>query len=200
MTSSAVRPDSSIHIFASVEISRSLTSQFFLYMLANREINAVMEREFGGAKRDTAKLSLPCNCMLGKSIEVALTDLMTNAKMRDEGYNLAFVRRGVASAITSVHDEIKRRSLADQYEDMEFLRHIRNACSHGNRFTFIKGEPRRSARFHSLQITRELEGLTPVLFDYITIGDAVHLLDSITRRLDSASPIRADSTGVLPPA
>jgi hypothetical protein len=70
-------------IFACIEISRSLTSQFFLYMLNNREINAVMEHEFGGEKRASAKLSMPCNCMPGKSIELPMTDLMTNAKMTD---------------------------------------------------------------------------------------------------------------------
>ena len=184
MTTSVNHPDSSIYFFACVEISRSLTSQFFLYMLNDPEINAVMEREFGGEKRATAKLSMPCNCIPGKSIELQMTDLMTNAKMTDIAYNIEFLRRGMASAITSVHDEIKRRKLDDSQEDMEFLRHIRNACSHGNRFTFRDDEPRRPAKLKSLEITRALEGMSPVLFDFITLGDAVVLLDSITRRLD----------------
>jgi hypothetical protein len=83
-----------------------------------------------------------------------------------------------------VHDEIKRRKLDDKEEDVEFLRHIRNACSHGNRFTFRDGEPRRLAKLKNLEITRSLEGMSPVLFDFITLGDAVVLLDSVTRRLD----------------
>lgn len=184
MTTPAIHPDSSIYIFACVEISRSLTSNLFLYMLNNREINAVMEREFGGANRATAKLSMPCNCIPSKSIEIQMADMMTNAKMTDNTYNLEFLRRGMASAIVSVHDEIRRRKLDDKYDDMEFLRHIRNACSHGNKFTFKDDEPRRPAKLGSLAITRSLEGMSPVLFDFITLGDAVLLLDSITRRLD----------------
>jgi hypothetical protein len=170
MTTPAIHPDSSIYIFACVEISRSLTSQFFLYMLNNREINAVMEHEFGGEKRASAKLSMPCNCMPGKSIELPMTDLITNAKLTDSTYNIAFLRRSMASAIVSVHDEIKRRKLDDKEEEMEFLRHIRNACSHGNRFTFRDGEPRRLAKLKNLEITRSLEGMSPLLFDFITLG------------------------------
>ena len=184
MSTPVIHPDSSIYIFACVEISRSLTSQFFLYMLNNPEINAVMEREFGGQNRQTAKLSMPCNCMTGKSIELPMKNLMTNAKMTDNAYNIEFLRRGMAAAIVSVHDEIKRRALEDREEDMEFLRHVRNACGHGNRFTFKGDEPRRPAKLKELEITRRLEGLTPVLFDFITVGDAVVLLDSVTRRLD----------------
>jgi hypothetical protein len=184
MTPPVLHPDSSIYIFACVEISRSLTSQFFLYMLGNPEINAVMEREFGGSNRETAKLSMPCNCMPGKSIDLQLSQLMANAKMTDPTYNLAFLRRGLAAAVISVHDEIKRRNLEDKEPDMEFLRHIRNACGHGNRFTLRADEPRRPAVLRELAITRALDGFGPVLFDFLTIGDAVMLLDSVTRRLD----------------
>jgi len=184
MSTPAIHPDSSIYIFACVEISRSLTSQLFLYMLNSREINAVMEREFGGRNRETAKLSMPCNCMTGKSIEISMMSLMANAKMTDNAYNIEFLRRGMAAAIISVHDEIRRRALDDREEDMEFLRHVRNACGHGNRFTFKGDEPRRPAKLKELEITRRQEGLSPVLFDFITIGDAVVLLDSVTRRLD----------------
>jgi hypothetical protein len=184
VTTPEIHPDSSIYIFACVEISRSLTSQFFLYMLNNKEINGVMEREFGGQNRQNAKYSMPCNCMRGKSIELPLADLMTNAKMTDNIFNHEFLRRGIASAIISVHDEIKRRDLEDREEDMEFLRHIRNACGHGNRFTFRGDEPRRLAKLKELEITKRLDGVGPVLFDFITVGDAVVLLDSVTRRLD----------------
>src|SRR5690242_6181698 len=132
MTTPRIHPDSSIYIFACVEIARSLTSQFFLYMLGNPEISAVMEREFGGPNRETAKLSMPCHSMPGKSIELQIANLMINAKMTDNAYNIEFLRRGMASAIIAVHDEIRRRGLEDKEEDMEFLRHIRNACGHGN--------------------------------------------------------------------
>jgi hypothetical protein len=184
MTTPEVHPDSSIYIFACVEIARSLTSQFFLYMLNNKEINAVMEREFGGQNRQNAKISMPCNCMPEKSIEAPLTDLMTNARMTDNAFNIEFLRRGMASAIISVHDEIKRRDLEDKEEDMEFLRHVRNACGHGNRFTFRGDEPRRPAKLKELEITKRLNGTGPLLFDFINVGDAVVLLDSVTRRLD----------------
>lgn len=184
MSKPVLHPDTSIYIFAGVEISRSLTSQFFLYMLNSPEINAVMEREFGGQNRQNAKISLPSNAMPGKSIELSLHDLMTNSKMTNTEFNLQFLRRAMTSAIISVHDEIKRRGLEDNEEDMEFLRHIRNACGHGNRFTFKGDEPKRSAKLKKLEITKSLDCTVPVLFDFLTPGDTVLLLDTVTRRLD----------------
>ena len=125
---------------------------------------------------------MPCNCMPGKSVDIPMTDLMANAKMTDSSYNLEFLRRGMASAIVSVHDEIRRRKLEDTEEDMEFLRHIRNEGSDGNRFTFRDSEPRRPAKLKNMEITRSSEGMSPVLFDFITPGDAVvlNLLDCTT--------------------
>jgi len=153
-------------------------------MLNNQEINAVMEREFGGEKGQAARISLPCNCLPGKSVELPLTDLMTNAKMTDSTFNLEFMRRGMASAVISVHDEIRRRKFEDKEEDMEFLRHIRNACGHGNRFTLRGNEPKKPAKLKELEITKALDGTGPVLFDFVTPGDVFVLLDSVTRRLD----------------
>ncbi len=185
-TSEPLQPETSIYIFACVEISRSLTSQFFLYMLNNPDINAVMEREFGGEKRDKAKLELPTNAITGKSLNLPLSELMTNAKMKDNAYNIEFMRRAMSSAIVSVHDEIKHRHLEDTNPDLEFLRHIRNACSHGNRFTFRGNEPLRPAVLQDLEITAAQNGVGPVLFDFVSPGDVVLLLDSVTRRLDPA--------------
>lgn len=153
-------------------------------MLNNPEINAVMEREFGGENRQKTKISLPCNSMLGKSVELPMHDLMTNAKMTDATFNTEFIRRAMAAAIISVHDEIKRRGLDDKGEDIEFLRHIRNACGHGNRFTFKDDEPRRPAKLKELEIKKDLDSEGPVLFDYLTPGDVVLMLDTVTRRLD----------------
>jgi hypothetical protein len=192
MPDTVLHPDTSIYIFACVEISRSLTSQFFLYMLGNPEINAVMEREFGGSNRETAKLSMPCNCMPGKSIDLQVSQLMNNAKMTDSSYNLEFSRRGMASAVISVHDEIRRRALEDKEPDMEFLRHVRNACGHGNRFSLRGGEPRKPAVLRELEIKAESNGFGPVLFDFITLGDAVLLLDTVTRRLDPVAASHAE--------
>ncbi len=90
----------------------------------------------------------------------------------------------MAAAIISVHDEIKRRGLEDKNEDLEFLRHIRNACGHGNRFNFKGREPTNPAKLKQLEITKELNGWGPVLFEFITPGDVVLLLDTVTRRLD----------------
>ena len=63
-------------------------------MLGNPEINAVMEREFGGSNRETAKLSMPCNCMPGKSIDLQMSQLMTNAKMTDQPTTWSFFVAG----------------------------------------------------------------------------------------------------------
>ena len=61
----------------------------------------------------------------------------------------------------------------------EFFRHIRNAISHGNRFTFSRNEPSRPAAFKNKTIDHNLNGYENVLFTFIGIGDTLDLLDHL---------------------
>jgi len=69
----------------------------------------------------------------------------------------------------------------------EFLRHCRNASAHkGGRFNFKYGEPRRLARWRSVQIDSNLQG-TPLFWDsqqegLIGPGDALYLLADIEKQ------------------
>lgn len=70
---------------------------------------------------------------------------------------------------------------------LEFVRHLRNGVSHGNRFHFRtypngKQEPTRMARFKNFTITTSMQN-APVLFDYIDIGDVFDLFDEVDRYL-----------------
>jgi hypothetical protein len=41
---------------------------------------------------------------------------------------------------------------------LEFFRHIRNGCFHGNSFHFVRNEPRHPAQWRGLEITRANQG------------------------------------------
>lgn len=66
---------------------------------------------------------------------------------------------GMAAAAIHIHDEIKAAGF-HCYRDpfLEFLRHFRNACAHGDRWTFTKKEPSNEAHFGDLIVGKELEG------------------------------------------
>lgn len=77
---------------------------------------------------------------------------------------------------------------------VQFFRHIRNGCAHGNNF-FLKTykdkktgkeirEPIKMAKFRNLQITRKLmEDNKNVFFDFFSAGDIPYLIEDISKEL-----------------
>ncbi len=67
----------------------------------------------------------------------------------------------------------------------EFLRHIRNACAHDNKFYFNKHEPRREARWKELKIDHKIKGEknslfgTECFFKFMGSADPVFLLNDV---------------------
>lgn len=80
---------------------------------------------------------------------------------------------------------------------VEFFRHIRNGCAHGNKFFFktykdkktgkeIK-EPTKTAKFRDLEITRKLmEDNKNVFFDFLSAGDLPYLIEDISKELEQS--------------
>ena len=81
--------------------------------------------------------------------------------------------------IATIHDFGKNHGFINQSPEFEFFRHIRNAISHGNRFTFGPYEPSRPASFSGKEIDNSLNGMENVLFTFIGIGDVLDSLDHI---------------------
>jgi hypothetical protein len=69
------------------------------------------------------------------------------------------------------------------HELWEFLRHCRNAAAHRGHFHLVGNEPRRPARWRSLEITHALQGkpLFPVPPEqgFLGIGDVLYLLSDL---------------------
>lgn len=72
---------------------------------------------------------------------------------------------------------------------IEFFRHIRNGCFHGNRLHFVRGEPRNYAQWRNLSITPSLQNqkiFRDSLKDksyMLNFGDPLLLLHDVTKEL-----------------
>jgi hypothetical protein len=82
-----------------------------------------------------------------------------------------------------VGDSLTRSDLYNKFPspEMEFLRHVRNALSHGNSFHFIRRstqqEPVRPASFMGFVLTSALDNT--LIWDLLWPADLLELLDSI---------------------
>ena len=86
------------------------------------------------------------------------------------------------TGISWIGHELSLRSYFDKSPELEFFRHLRNGISHGNRFHFKSGEPKRPARFRAFNMTPALHGQA-VLFEYMSTGDVFDLLDHVKAHL-----------------
>ncbi len=70
---------------------------------------------------------------------------------------------------------------------LEFFRHIRNGCYHGNAFHFLGNEPRNTAEWRDLAISRNLNGHRIFRSDlnepsyFLNWGDPILLLSDVSR-------------------
>lgn len=112
---------------------------------------------------------------------------------RTKEFNLTFMRALLSAGIAWVGDQLTVESyFDDRLRDgevrapvLEFFRHLRNAVSHGNRWHFTGGEPRRPAAFGPLVLDASLHGSERVLFEYLGPGDVFQLMDEIAHHLRS---------------
>ncbi|QRV02626.1 hypothetical protein JTE88_02460 [Arcanobacterium phocisimile] len=91
--------------------------------------------------------------------------------------------------VTRLADLVYKRECHDsQSELLEFMRHFRNACAHGNRWNFAKNEPRLPAGTEKLQISRDLQGeraawgtVTPYIYLHFLIEMLTHFANIALR-------------------
>lgn len=67
---------------------------------------------------------------------------------------------------------------------LQFTRHFRNACAHGDRWHFKNGEPRTAARCRGLTLRPELHGVRAT---WVTVGPRLYVefLDDVTAYFSS---------------
>lgn len=97
--------------------------------------------------------------------------------------NEHFLTIPLMANVILIHDLIKENGFAKTTPEFEFLRHLRNAFGHGNRFTLNNNEPRRPASFKSFTIDRSLNGMENVLINYIKPGDVYDLITYIKNNI-----------------
>lgn len=77
----------------------------------------------------------------------------------------------------------------DKSPEFEFLRHVRNAASHNNKFFFRDSEPRRPACWRGLSLDHTIKGTNNPMFDNICFGptlgpaDLLELLRDVEKRI-----------------
>lgn len=96
--------------------------------------------------------------------------------------NLAFMGSQFMTIISFVGDALKRNDYFNKSPELEFFRHLRNAISHGNTFHLLNGEPKCTARFNNISITRDFQGKC-ALFETVSAGDILELLEEIEKQL-----------------
>ena len=94
----------------------------------------------------------------------------------------------VAGMISWIRHAVLEGDSSTGSEAMQFFRHLRNAVSHGNTWSFDSRTLRRleesPVRFRGFTIDHTLQG-EPVLFKFMDLGDIFELLDEIRTELQS---------------
>lgn len=110
-------------------------------------------------------------------------------------YRDEFERIWLGAALMELGDRLDTYGYLDRGPDLEFVRHLRNAVGHGNRFDLRGGAPHRPARFTGatgshFEVTPSLNG-DWLLFDFMGPGDVCDLFQFIgwrLHRIDNGDP------------
>ncbi len=97
--------------------------------------------------------------------------------------DLLFV--GAMQGGTRLGDDLQQAGLIRKHTEeplLQFARHLRNACAHGNRWHFLEGEPKHPAALRGRQLDRSLHGSRAV-FDWVGPGDYLDFLDDLVALL-----------------
>ncbi|CAL9550056.1 hypothetical protein [Streptomyces sp. enrichment culture] len=77
-------------------------------------------------------------------------------------------------------DAIQRAGLSDRTSPLlQFVRHFRNACAHGNRWHFQHAEPRQPAELRGIVLTSALNG-SKAAGGTVGAGDYLDMLDDVS--------------------
>ncbi len=97
--------------------------------------------------------------------------------------NIDYMKIPAMSMISLMYDTLKENGFLNNTPEFEFFRHLRNAVSHGNKFIFYDGEPRRPASFQGLVIEKKLNGKENVIREFVDFGDILSLISFIKNSL-----------------
>ena len=115
----------------------------------------------------------------GERITVPIDDLAAEL-VNESHYLLSWMVRASGSLLVLAHEVTKNALYRDSGPLWEFLRHCRNAASHGGQFNLLHGEPRRVAEWGPFEILASLHG-TGLMKDasgegLLSPGDPIRLL------------------------
>ncbi|TMA86244.1 MAG: hypothetical protein E6J63_17485 [Deltaproteobacteria bacterium] len=105
------------------------------------------------------------------------------AAARTPGHNLKLLRDSFGMVVISVGDTVLNQGFHDGSALKQFLRHLRNACAHGNRWFLKSGEPKKPAKYRNFEVTSALDGTGPVFFDFMGAGDVLDLFEDLKKSL-----------------
>jgi hypothetical protein len=84
---------------------------------------------------------------------------------------------------TKLGDQLVQAGLTSTKEPLlQFARHLRNACAHGNRWHFRGEEPRCAARLRGRQLDASLHG-SKAMYGWLGPGDYLDFLDDLAALL-----------------
>jgi hypothetical protein len=96
---------------------------------------------------------------------------------------LALLQGVFCNLLVVVRDEMDQASIGPKRKSAkplyQLLRHLRNAVAHGNKFYLKDGEPKSPASYRKFHVDAKMDGQTNVLFDFISPGDILDLLEAI---------------------
>lgn len=101
-------------------------------------------------------------------------------------FNSSFISVQLMASITIIHDSLKEEKHLFPSELWEFLRHLRNAAGHGNRFE-IRSQNILPAKFGKLSVTPELHGYENVITDFVNTGDVLELFTTLIEHLQNGT-------------
>lgn len=158
-----------------------VAASFWLVLLNDEDVLGLIENK-GYDLRSTARLG-----RRDGTYYEGLPDLWSaiHAVRGSAGFNLDFLGALLTVCVTWVGDALDRQAYFDRTNELMFFRHLRNALAHGNRWHFRNGEPRQPAEFGPFILAAALHDREPVLFDYMSTGDVLDLLDHTAAHLRS---------------
>jgi len=168
-----------------------IASNMLLYFLNEPQHMAHFKKVFDDSKakkmgdKAIAKLSSSSGAPIAYLIHPAIDFCRNNPE-----FNLDYMRRTLMININWIFEHLPNNKQYSYDNDpkkyskeFEFFRHVRNACSHGNKFNVNRSKrlwdnPQYKAEWNGIKIDLSLDG-KECFFSFLTLGDAMQLLEFV---------------------
>ena len=116
----------------------------------------------------------------GPDFPIAVPRMARQLAQLTDAERTGFLRPAMVDVVVMSWKMLENEAKADSNHSptVQFLRHIRNGCAHGNRFDIRGKDPIKLAEWKGVQITKALNG-TPVLYTFLDAGDVFTLLNDV---------------------